>query len=144
MRGSKRTSRRCGDTEWDGTARNLWAGEKRILLKISVLLLHLPIQLCVNGFSILNGEMNSIATGLYLGVSILDHSCKPNAVGESEPWENLWLSHIFLNYFDVFLATFEGTTINIRLIEDLPVLDFSKVSTSVEGNWKMQKSRIKL
>lgn len=58
----------------------------------------------VNAFNILDQEMNSIATGIYLGVSITDHSCKPNAV-----------------------ATFDGTTLFIRTIEDLPSIDFSKV-----------------
>lgn len=48
--------------------------------------------------------MNAIGTGIYLGVSVVDHSCKPNAV-----------------------ATFEGTTLSIRLIEDIPSLDWSKV-----------------
>lgn len=59
----------------------------------------------VNAFNILDQEMNSIGTGIYLGVSITDHSCKPNAV-----------------------ATFDGTTLFIRTIEDLPSIDWSKVS----------------
>lgn len=58
----------------------------------------------VNAFNILDQEMNSIATGIYLGVSITDHSCKPNAV-----------------------ATFQGTTLYIRTIEDLPSIEWSKV-----------------
>lgn len=58
----------------------------------------------VNAFNILDQELNSIATGIYLGVSITDHSCKPNAV-----------------------ATFDGTTLFIRTIEDLPSIDWSKV-----------------
>lgn len=48
--------------------------------------------------------MNSIATGIYLGVSVTDHSCKPNAV-----------------------ATFEGTTLHIQVTEDMEYLDWSKV-----------------
>lgn len=48
--------------------------------------------------------MNSIATAIYLGVSVTDHSCKPNAV-----------------------ATFEGTTLHIHAIEDIECLDWSKV-----------------
>lgn len=51
--------------------------------------------------------MNSIGTGIYLAASILDHSCKPNAV-----------------------ATFEGPQISIRLIEDIPELDWSKIKIS--------------
>lgn len=58
----------------------------------------------VNAFNILDQEMNSIGTGIYLGVSITDHSCKPNAV-----------------------ATFVGTTLHIRTIEDLETIDWSKV-----------------
>lgn len=58
----------------------------------------------VNAFNILDNEMNSIGTGIYLGVSVTDHSCKPNAV-----------------------ATFDGTTLYIRTIEDLPSVDWSKV-----------------
>lgn len=52
--------------------------------------------------------MNSIATGIYLGVSVTDHSCKPNAV-----------------------ATFDGTTLYIRTIQDLPSVDLpSKIFIS--------------
>lgn len=58
----------------------------------------------VNAFNILDQEMNSIGTGIYLGVSITDHCCNPNAV-----------------------ATFEGTVISIRMIEEIPALDWSKV-----------------
>lgn len=58
----------------------------------------------VNAFNILDQEMNSIGTGIYLGVSITDHNCTPNAV-----------------------ATFEQTKIFIRVTEDIPSLDWSKV-----------------
>ncbi|GAB0092961.1 histone-lysine N-methyltransferase SMYD3 [Sergentomyia squamirostris] len=64
-------------------------------------------RVVVNGFNILDGEMNSIGTGLYLGISVVDHSCTPNAV-----------------------ATFEGTTLYIRAIEDLPSLDWSQIFIS--------------
>lgn len=60
--------------------------------------------MCINGFTILDPEMLSVGTGIYLGTSILDHSCEPNAV-----------------------AVFHGTTINIRTLVDIPTLDFSKV-----------------
>lgn len=62
-------------------------------------------RLCVNSFNILDSEMNSIGTGMYLGPSIIDHSCKPNAV-----------------------AVFEGTTIIIRALENFPHFDWSQVS----------------
>ncbi|KAI9590749.1 histone-lysine N-methyltransferase SMYD3 isoform X1 [Glossina fuscipes] len=64
-------------------------------------------RLITNGFNILDAEMNSIATAIYLGVSITDHSCKPNAV-----------------------ATFEGTTLHIHAIEDMECLDWSKIFIS--------------
>lgn len=61
-------------------------------------------RMCVNSYNILDSDMNSIGSGVYLGPSIIDHSCKPNAV-----------------------AVFEGTTIIIRAIEDIPKLDWSQV-----------------
>lgn len=60
--------------------------------------------MCVNGFNILDPEMMSIGTGIYLGCSVIDHSCDPNAV-----------------------AVFEGITIHIRAVKDMPVLDWEKV-----------------
>ncbi|KAJ6634633.1 Histone-lysine N-methyltransferase SMYD3 [Pseudolycoriella hygida] len=64
-------------------------------------------RMLVNAFNILDEEMNSIGTGIYLGVSIIDHSCTPNAV-----------------------ATFERTTIFIHVTEDLPNLEWSKIFIS--------------
>ncbi|XP_025986254.2 histone-lysine N-methyltransferase ASHR1 isoform X2 [Solenopsis invicta] len=61
----------------------------------------------INSYSIQDREMESIGTGLYLGASIIDHSCKPNAI-----------------------VTFEGTMIIIRTLTDLPSLDWSQVSIS--------------
>ncbi|XP_030755514.1 histone-lysine N-methyltransferase SMYD3 isoform X2 [Sitophilus oryzae] len=64
-------------------------------------------RMCVNSFNICNQELQSLGTGIYLGASIIDHSCQPNAV-----------------------AVFEGTTIFIRTLETLPCLDWSKVRIS--------------
>lgn len=64
-------------------------------------------RLITNGFNILDPEMNSIATGIYLAVSIVDHCCKPNAV-----------------------ATFEGKKLSLRLLEDIPQFSWSKVFIS--------------
>lgn len=61
-------------------------------------------KICINSFNILDVDCNSLGVGIYLGPSILDHSCKPNAV-----------------------AIFSGTKILIRTIEDLPSLDLSLV-----------------
>lgn len=51
--------------------------------------------------------MNSIGTGIYLAASIMDHSCKPNAV-----------------------ATFEGPQLSIRLMEDIPELIWDNIRIS--------------
>lgn len=63
--------------------------------------------MCINGFNILDSEMISIGTGIYLGVSIVDHSCKPNAV-----------------------ATFDGTKLILRLTADLTFQDWSQIRIS--------------
>lgn len=62
-------------------------------------------RMSVNSFNILDTDMTSLGVGIYLGPSIIDHSCKPNA-------------H----------AVFEGTKIIIRTLDDLPSLDWSKVN----------------
>ncbi|XP_065088448.1 histone-lysine N-methyltransferase SMYD3 isoform X2 [Ochlerotatus camptorhynchus] len=66
-------------------------------------------KMCINSFNILDDDMNSIGTGMYLGTSIIDHSCRPNAV-----------------------ATFDGSTVRIRLLEDYHggEIDFSKIFIS--------------
>lgn len=62
--------------------------------------------MCINSFNILDNDMNSIGTGIYLTASILDHSCEPNAV-----------------------AVFEGTTIHIRTIKSIPNFQWNNVNT---------------
>lgn len=57
-----------------------------------------------NAFEIFNDDNDTIATGIYLGASIIDHSCSPNAV-----------------------VTFEGTTLHVHALEDMECLDWSKV-----------------
>ncbi|XP_065157906.1 histone-lysine N-methyltransferase SMYD3-like isoform X1 [Atheta coriaria] len=64
-------------------------------------------RMCVNSFNICDAEMVALGTGIYLGASVIDHSCRPNAV-----------------------ATFEGTTLYIRAIEDLPCLDWTHIHIS--------------
>ncbi|XP_050296379.1 histone-lysine N-methyltransferase SMYD3 [Anthonomus grandis grandis] len=64
-------------------------------------------RMCVNSFSICNQELQTLGSGIYIGASIIDHSCRPNAV-----------------------ATFEGTTLIIRTLEELPYLDWSKIKIS--------------
>lgn len=79
------------------------------------------LQMVVNAFSILDQEMNSIGTGIYLGVSITDHSCKPNAV-----------------------ATFDGTTLYIRTIENMWSMDWSKVNIFYQFCYSTIHSRFSL
>nr|XP_019532870.2 histone-lysine N-methyltransferase SMYD3 [Aedes albopictus]XP_019532876.2 histone-lysine N-methyltransferase SMYD3 [Aedes albopictus]XP_029714766.1 histone-lysine N-methyltransferase SMYD3 [Aedes albopictus] len=75
----------------------------------NVELLQIFGKMCINSFNILDDEMNSIGTGMYIGTSIIDHSCRPNA-----------------------LATFDGSTIHVRLLEDYhgSEVDFSKIFIS--------------
>ncbi|KAL1489651.1 hypothetical protein ABEB36_013595 [Hypothenemus hampei] len=61
-------------------------------------------RMSVNSFTICNQELQSLGTGIYLAASIIDHSCQPNA-----------------------LAIFEGTTLIIRTIDDMPKLDWSTI-----------------
>ncbi|KAI5726422.1 hypothetical protein M8J76_002412 [Diaphorina citri] len=64
-------------------------------------------KMLINSFNIMDPNMNTIGSGLYLGASRFDHSCVPNAV-----------------------ATFSGTTISIRLIKPVSPFDWSKVFVS--------------
>ncbi|KAF2894223.1 hypothetical protein ILUMI_11948 [Ignelater luminosus] len=64
-------------------------------------------RMCVNSFNISDEELRSLGTGIYLGASILDHSCQPNAV-----------------------AIFQGTLLNIRTTEALPTLNWDKIFLS--------------
>lgn len=64
-------------------------------------------RVVVNSFNILDGDMNNLGTGIYLGASTIDHSCEPNAV-----------------------AVFSGTAITIRTIKDIPAFKWSKIRIS--------------
>ncbi|XP_035772624.1 histone-lysine N-methyltransferase SMYD3-like [Anopheles albimanus] len=72
-------------------------------------LLRIYGKMCINSFNVCDDEMNSIGTGMYLGASILDHSCRPNAV-----------------------ATFVGERLQLRLLEDFAgsELDFNRIFIS--------------
>ncbi|KAJ0180950.1 hypothetical protein K1T71_003035 [Dendrolimus kikuchii] len=63
--------------------------------------------MAINSFMILDIDMNSIGTGIYLASSIVDHSCNPNAV-----------------------VTFDGKTISIRAIRDMTCLDWNQIRIS--------------
>lgn len=75
-------------------------------------------RLCINSFNILDDDLNSVGTGIYLAASILDHSCKPNAV-----------------------ATFEGPQLSIRLIEDIPELKWDKIRISYIDQMDLPETR---
>lgn len=77
-------------------------------------------RMVVNGFSILDGEMTTLGTGIYLGASTLDHSCSPNAV-----------------------AIFSGTTISIRALKNIQQYDWSKVRISYVDSLRMKEERRK-
>uniref|UniRef100_A0A182NUR0 MYND-type domain-containing protein n=1 Tax=Anopheles dirus TaxID=7168 RepID=A0A182NUR0_9DIPT len=72
-------------------------------------LLRIYGKMCINTFNILDSEMSTIGTGMYIGASIIDHSCRPNV-----------------------MVSFDGETLNMRLLEDFPEpeLDFSKLFIS--------------
>ncbi|XP_034841219.1 histone-lysine N-methyltransferase SMYD3 [Maniola hyperantus] len=80
---------------------------KDISMPNTVELMGLYGRMIINSFTILDIDMNSIGTGIYLASSIIDHSCNPNAV-----------------------ATFDGKTINIRVIKGMPCLDWKKIRIS--------------
>ncbi|XP_041776485.1 histone-lysine N-methyltransferase SMYD3 isoform X1 [Anopheles merus] len=72
-------------------------------------LLRIYGKMCINTFNILDAEMSTIGTGMYIGASIIDHSCRPNVV-----------------------VSFDGETLRMRLLEDYPEqeLDFGKLFIS--------------
>ncbi|KAI8429464.1 hypothetical protein MSG28_000100, partial [Choristoneura fumiferana] len=80
---------------------------KDISLPNTVELMGIYGRMVINSFTILDTDMNSIGTGIYLASSVVDHSCDPNAV-----------------------ATFDGKTINIRALKDLPCLDWDQIRIS--------------
>ncbi|XP_044761143.1 histone-lysine N-methyltransferase SMYD3 [Coccinella septempunctata] len=76
-------------------------------------------RMCINSFNICNEEQQILGTGIYLGASILDHSCEPNAV-----------------------AIFEGTTIHIRALKTMQYLNWSEVFISYIDILNTTKDRI--
>ncbi|XP_025986456.1 histone-lysine N-methyltransferase SMYD3 [Solenopsis invicta] len=75
-------------------------------------------KMSTNRLNIQDEWLNVIGFGIYLGASVVGHSCKPNAV-----------------------ATFEGTTIIIRTLTDLPCLDWSQIKISYVDLIKSKKDR---
>lgn len=62
-------------------------------------------KICINTISICDKELRQIGAGLYLGPSLLDHSCRPNAV-----------------------VIFDGKVLNLKCIE--PIYDGQKITIS--------------
>lgn len=60
----------------------------------------------MNAYNIVDEDMANAGLGIYLAASVADHSCVPNAI-----------------------ATFEGTTLSIVMLEDIPgeKVDWTKV-----------------
>ncbi|KAL3280384.1 hypothetical protein HHI36_017871 [Cryptolaemus montrouzieri] len=61
-------------------------------------------RMCINSFNICTEEQQTLGTGMYLGASVLDHSCEPNA-----------------------LAMFQGTTLHIKALKQMSYLNWSEV-----------------
>ena len=64
--------------------------------------------------------MQAIGTGVYLGPSILDHSCQPNAV-----------------------VTFDGFHLRCTLTEDLPSLDWNSIRICYIDMMNCKEDRLK-
>ncbi|XP_068910338.1 histone-lysine N-methyltransferase SMYD3 isoform X2 [Tenebrio molitor] len=64
-------------------------------------------RMCINSFNIIDQELQCLGTGMYLGASVIDHSCNPNAV-----------------------AIFEGPILHIRALKTLQYLDWSEIRIS--------------
>ncbi|XP_039311449.1 histone-lysine N-methyltransferase SMYD3 isoform X2 [Solenopsis invicta] len=75
-------------------------------------------KLCTNRFGIVNESLNDLGIGLYLGASIMDHSCKPNAI-----------------------ASFKGTTVIVRTLTDLPSVDWSQIRITYVNLLNSNKDR---
>jgi SET and MYND domain-containing protein len=63
--------------------------------------------MCINAFNILDDNLNTIGSGIYLAASVLNHSCVPNAT-----------------------ATFDGVELRIGAIMDIDHTDPELVTSS--------------
>ncbi|XP_043286187.1 histone-lysine N-methyltransferase SMYD3 [Venturia canescens] len=76
-----------------------------VVLPSPVEVLEIFGRMTINSFHVLNNQLRSIGVGIYLGPSIIDHSCRPNTS-----------------------TIFDGTKLYIRVVRDIPDFDWSKVS----------------
>lgn len=74
------------------------------VLPNDVELVRLYGRVVVNSFNILDTDQNTIGTGIYLGVSVTDHNCRPNAV-----------------------VTFDGLELHMRSVVPMRRVDFTKI-----------------
>ena len=89
-------------------------------------------RIAVNSFSIVDGpEQDSIGSGLYLGPSVFDHSCVPNAAATFMPdktiviraledMPNRNISNFFITYIDLMDHTGHRRDIFVGSIEAVP------------------------
>lgn len=75
-------------------------------------------KMIINSFSICNAEMQIIGGGLFLGASIVDHSCKPNAV-----------------------AIFDGNILYLRANQDIPCRSIKSVFISYIDQMETKEKR---
>lgn len=77
-------------------------------------------KLLINSYSICDDDELAIGTGLYIGPSILDHSCTPNAV-----------------------PVFEGTKLTVRAVEDIKCDSTDKIQISYIDVRELRWERIR-
>ncbi|GFU32397.1 histone-lysine N-methyltransferase SMYD3 [Trichonephila clavipes] len=75
-------------------------------------------KVCINTFSICDNEMQSIGSGIYLGASLFDHSCSPDAE-----------------------VVFYGTNLHIHAVKHIPHRDISKIYISYIEQLQLTKDR---
>lgn len=75
-------------------------------------------KMVINSFSILDNEMQAIGSGLFLGPSILDHSCEPNAV-----------------------VTFDRIFLYLQAVKDLPTKNIKDVFISYIDQLEIQETK---
>ncbi|KAG8187315.1 hypothetical protein JTE90_011685 [Oedothorax gibbosus] len=75
-------------------------------------------KMCINTFSICDNEMQSIGSGLYLGASVFDHSCQPDAE-----------------------VVFDGINLTVRAIKDIPHRNINKIYISYIDQMQLTEDR---
>jgi len=77
-------------------------------------------RILINSFNLMNDKFQSVGVGLYLGASVLDHSCQPNAV-----------------------VIFKGKELIVRTIEDVENISDIRVSyTNLLDNTEKRRQNL--